>query len=1039
MSSKFKLSQHLFLILLSGILISAGCLYSSEAFCSLKPDIVFSRNTLGLSMDSITATQATNQIKELNATLKELLIKRDFKASALIIERITRQYDFKSSDDETLSESYYLFGVYNLLIGNTKEGIRLFNLCVSLKDKNQSYDDLYANALFNIGVLYNKIGDFQKLEDYSIRSLEIEKKIYGEESPRLINTYLSLTTAYIELQEYDKSLNFANLALKIANKNLESDSLSDLAYIYYNLGVLYSYLADYSKAKIYFDKSESEYKQNHISFNDNYINLMNGQAITYGALGFTDRSVEYYDKGISMALSNNSPISYNIVYSYAIILANSGNEKKGEELLLAVLDRAKAKDGDNSRNYFEVLRNYADYLRGYSIDNKKSLEYYAQCVDYLRKNDQDRFLKTSVYTGYSLSLIKAGDPVKALEVIQSLLVNTNGIKTLTGQYDNPDIEALKPDRISLTVLETKYKILWELYRITPDIKILKAASQTSELIVSLLDKVRINISEEESRLVLGDRYRASYINAIRDYNLLYKKTADRALLEKAFEYSEKSKVAGLLASTRELKAVQFHIPINIAEFERNLQREISLCNARISDESNLEYPDTVIINNLNENLLKATRTRDSLILVFEQKFPEYYALKYNTKAVSLNNISDIIGKDENYINYIVSDTLLYVFVANRKNQQLLAIPVDSSFLDNIRKFRKLLLMPSPSENASVNFKSYQETGYDIYKTLIEPVKKYLISDELLISPDNILSYIPFEALPTSIYTGKGILYRNLHYLMNDFKISYTYSATFMAESVKRDNSLTNNAIVFAPDYTEPVDIRFALLNRQATLSRLSDLPYARQEAEYVSDITGGKLYLNNAAQESVFKSEAGGYDIIHLAMHTILNDKDPMNSTLIFSSVNDTTDDRYLKTYEVYGIPLKAKMVVLSSCNTGSGILSSGEGILSLARGFMYSGSQSVVMSMWEIEDRSGTEIIEKFYDNLKKGKSKNVSLRKARIDYLKNADQLRSHPYFWATLVIYGSNAPLYISKNLIIVVGIAILLIAFLLILYLRRRRYS
>ena len=151
-------------------------------------------------------------------------------------------------------------------------------------------------------------------------------------------------------------------------------------------------------------------------------------------------------------------------------------------------------------------------------------------------------------------------------------------------------------------------------------------------------------------------------------------------------------------------------------------------------------------------------------------------------------------------------------------------------------------------------------------------------------------------------------------------------------------------------------------------------------------------------------------------MHTILNDKDPMYSTLIFSSENDSTDDRYLKTYEVYSIPLKAKMVVLSSCNSGSGYLYSGEGILSLARGFMYSGSESVVMAMWEIEDRSGTEIVKSFYDNLKKGYSKSSSLRKARIKYLKEADQLRSHPYFWSALVVYGNNSPLYYSRYLII-----------------------
>ena len=110
-------------------------------------------------------------------------------------------------------------------------------------------------------------------------------------------------------------------------------------------------------------------------------------------------------------------------------------------------------------------------------------------------------------------------------------------------------------------------------------------------------------------------------------------------------------------------------------------------------------------------------------------------------------------------------------------------------------------------------------------------------------------------------------------------------------------------------------------------------------------------------------------------------------------------------------------MVVLSSCNTGTGQFYSGEGILSLARGFIYSGSQSVVMSMWEIEDKSGTEIVEMFYNNLIKGYSKSVALRKARMLFLKNADQLRSHPYFWSALVVYGNNTPLYYSRSLKII----------------------
>jgi CHAT domain-containing protein len=348
-------------------------------------------------------------------------------------------------------------------------------------------------------------------------------------------------------------------------------------------------------------------------------------------------------------------------------------------------------------------------------------------------------------------------------------------------------------------------------------------------------------------------------------------------------------------------------------------------------------------------------------------------------------------------------------------------------------------MPSPSDNAALKFKEFQLVGYRLYKKLIDPVKSSLISDKIYISPDNILSYLPFETILSSPLSVDAVKYRDLSYLMNTYDISYTYSATFMAEYIKHESKKSNTLIAFAPNYPEPIDIQKVLMSRQASGGVLNDLPYARREAEFVTRLTGGKLYENDEAKESVFKQESGLYDIIHLSMHTVLNDKDPMHSTLIFSHMNDTIDDGYLKTFEIYGIPLKAKMVILSSCNTGSGRMSSGEGILSLARGFIYSGSQSVVMSLWEIEDKSGTEIVEKFYSYLKKGYSKSASLKKARIDFLKSADQLRSHPYFWSTLIVYGNNEPLYYSKKLkytVLVIGIVISLV---LIYYFSKRKYS
>ena len=979
----------------------------------------------------------TTEFNKLNSSLQEMLEKGDLAGSKLLSDQLLRKINNTDIDSTILSDSYYYIAVYYSFINNIDKSIKYFIIALEIREKLGVCDHRYAKGLYNLGILYDSRGDFKSHKEFSLRSIEVERKLYGNDSPFLLNSYLTLIKAYIDLQEYEKSLDFANIALGIINKDPYSISSSDKANLYSNIGVIYMLLADYSKAKIYLDKAESVFKNRYFGVDENYINLINSLAITNGELGLPEKSREYYEKGIKLANSNNSSYAYNLVNSYAIILGNSGDKLKGEKLLKRTLDQARIKNGESSRSYFLLLNKYADYLREFNIDNLKAIECYEKCITYLNVNKQDLFLKNLVYIGYSLSLTDAGDSRKALEIIQDLLFSEEQTISKHGTYDNPDVNLIKPDKRSLKVLKTKYKILRDIYKGTPELATLEAASRTSELIVEMLEKVRINISEEESRLFLGDRYRDSYINAIRDFNLLYGETSNTLYLEKAFEYSEKSKVAGLLTSTRELKAVQFHIPSEIADLEKELQREISLFNARISEESVKEMNDMVLINNWKENLMKATRKRDSLIVVFEEQYPDYYSIKYNTRVAALKDVPGIIGKNGNYLNYIFSDTLLYIFVANSKHQQLLAIPVDSSFFSGIKKFRSLLSYPSPSDNARKTFEEFKSAGYSLYLTLIKPVVPYLISDKLFISPDNILSFIPFETIPVTATSGENILYRNLSYLMNDFDISYTYSATFMAESSKRPRWKSNKVIAFAPNYSQPVEIE-SVINRQADRNVLPDLPFARLEAQYVSEITGGVLFENNEAKESVYKKEAGKYDIIHLAMHTLLNDKDPMHSTLIFSQGNDTIEDRYLKTYEVYGIPLKANMVVLSSCNTGAGTLYSGEGILSLARGFIYSGSESVVMSMWEIEDRSGTEIVKKFYDYLMKGNSKSVALRKARRSYLNNADQLRSHPYFWSSLVVYGNNAPLYFSRMWFIVPGI--LLISLLsLYIYSRKRRYS
>jgi tetratricopeptide (TPR) repeat protein len=284
-----------------------------------------------------------------------------------------------------------------------------------------------------MGLAYNDLDDFKELEECNLKAIDLWQKINKELNPLVIYSYSALITANIELQDYDKAITYSNTALKIVDANKNVVSAEQIWNLYYNLGVCYVRLFDFTKAKIFLDKSESLYVNSGLNLNNDYINLLNSLAVTYSNLGLLAKANEYYEKGIAKALSTNSSLAYNLINSYSIVLANGGNIEKGEALLKIALKKSASVDGEESSGYFEVLNNYAEYLREYKGDFKKSIECYLQCIDFMSNNNQGLLLKTSVIFGYSLSLMEAGELEKALHTIQSLLISESK-STLLGFF-----------------------------------------------------------------------------------------------------------------------------------------------------------------------------------------------------------------------------------------------------------------------------------------------------------------------------------------------------------------------------------------------------------------------------------------------------------------------------------------------------------------------------------------------------------------------------------------------------------------------------
>lgn len=988
----------------------------------------------GTSHAKMPSAGATD-LKELNRIFYNSLAGGDTTGSRSLLKQILVNVGKPGNDSLTSSDSHYYAGIYFLLRDKFTESEKHFKKASEIREYLAVFDTTYAKTFYNLGVVYSSLGDYSRMEQSVLKSVETEKRLYGESSPELAEGYSSLSTACLGMKEYDRAINYGNTALKIiaGRETLYTEILADL---YTNLGVCYIKLSDYSKAVLYLEKGEDVFREYNLRNDDKYINLLNSLAAAYFFMGEQDKSDRYYEMGIDIADAGNTFLSQNFVNSFAKIVGNSGNIEKGESIMLYSLKKAETRYGAGSWIYIYVLKNYADYLREFRIDAKRSLLLYEKCMDYLEMNKDDNSLKGQIRLGYALSLSENGNPRKAFEIVQDLISSELPAFSQGKGTKDPGADLIRPDQWSLSLLRASYDILWKLFRESHELIYLRKAAETSSLIVAIIDNVRLNIDEEESRLILGDRYRDYYIFAIRDCDICYRATGEKHYIDKAFELSERSKAAALLTATRELKATQFHIPSKIAEEEKKLQNQISFYNARISEESARENPDSFMVSEWKDIVFNSIRKRDSLVAVFEREYPGYYMIKYNTRIIDPDDIHASTGRNINYINYVAGDTVLYILVTNRKTQQLITVSIDPGFYSELRHFSDLIKFPS-MKNARSDYEKFQNLGSRIYEKIFKPVERYLISDRLLISPDNILAYIPFEAIPMYEVNNGKISYRDLPFMIKKFNISYAYSATFLSESKRSGLKLSKDLIAFAPHYSGKLNVDTIMLTRQQNYSILNDLPYARKEAEFASSYIGGRLYAGDEARESLFKSEAGKYDIIHLAMHTVINDDDPMHSKMVFSQAPDKEEDGLLNTWEVYGIPLKARMAILSSCNTGNGMLYSGEGILSLARGFMYSGCESVVMSLWEIDDMSGSDLIKGFYRSLKKGTSKSSSLRRARLNYIKEADMLKSHPHFWSSLVIYGNNGPLYSERNLIIIPAMALVIAGFLIwIFYFRSR---
>jgi CHAT domain-containing protein len=318
-----------------------------------------------------------------------------------------------------------------------------------------------------------------------------------------------------------------------------------------------------------------------------------------------------------------------------------------------------------------------------------------------------------------------------------------------------------------------------------------------------------------------------------------------------------------------------------------------------------------------------------------------------------------------------------------------------------------------------------------------PIADKFVGDNLIIIPDGPLWHLNFELLLTQKDDSNNPAL--LSYLLKEYAVTYANSANLLFNTFKSDleTKPLQECLAFSfSDSTQTVDTYTMSL---ATLrSTGNDLPGTRKEIKAISDIIDGQYYFGSQAIEANFKSNASKYNILHLALHGEVDNERPENSKLYFTKSKDTIEDNLLYSHELFALDIPAELTVLSACNTGSGKIAKGEGIMSLGTAFQYAGTKSLLLTSWEVSDQTTPELMKYFYTNLKAGMNKGKALQQAKLHYLTTANINRADPFYWGGFYLVGDAAPMHFNDHtqLYWILGLGAVGIMLLVVFLFRRR---
>lgn len=897
-----------------------------------------------------------------------LVSARMFDSSKFYFERALSEYG-KANDVRKSVVCYNKLAEVSFNLSNYDQTIFLAREALNLRTRKQLSRNLDEAESYNIlGLAHSFKSNMDSALNYFQKALDVSVAILGPNHRNVAKIYARMGGVMVRKTENGTAIEYFEKALQIFLKSkIKNDP--DVAEQYNGIGRAYGFLFQNEEALRYLNLALDIYRSGLGENSDKVASCYNNIGLTHFNMGNYTSALDYFHKSLSIyktAYHGQHPFMLMVYRNIGNVHHDLGKYDSARESFLMAVSIGKRLLGEV---HPAVASCYGDLM---SLD------------------------------------ITIGDLEKALQYNQESLI-ANGIQIKDQDIRrNPSMKGFMDIELLTRTMRNRGLILYTMYTETGDLETLRYSLNAYRLCDSLLNVVRKSFRNRADKISFGNLFESLFENAIEGYWVVNQVENNNAYIDSAFYYSERSRAAILSEALTEVNArTMSDIPTELIELERNLREE----QGRYSSILQMEKSKGKEVSDATDKLFHTNRKYDSLLQVFEKRYPKFYQNKYNDKLASIKDIQASLDKETAWIQYFVSGKSAFVFTFTNDNLSWIKLNNIDSLGTMVKNFRAILDPNNNKTESFDQFRKYIKLGHGLYKLVLQKALMNVSNrKKLIIVPDGALGYIPFDVLLTSAGDSSRVDYKELPYLLNKYRIHYGYSATLLLNRPVA-NHVKTEFIGFAPVYDNSAKIPGKLTDLNVR-SKLTGLSWNQHEVRGISSYMNGTAFVGDQALEGIFKSQAEEYGVIHLAMHAIVDDNRPMFSKLAFTISNDSIEDGFLNAYELYGMNISAQMVVLSACETGYGKMEKGEGIMSLAHGFTYAGCPSVVMSHWVSDDQATAQLMELFYQYINKGMQKDEALQRAKIDFIKRADDIRQNPAFWGGFVVLGDAKPLIMKS---------------------------